>query len=109
MLEAIVGSTNAERVLLFLTARGKGNANEIASTFGIGTSMVQKQLSRMERDGLLVHHQVGRARVYEWNPRFLFREELLALLNRALDSYPQALQDKLRMDRRRPRRAGKTL
>lgn len=109
MLEAVVGSTNAERVLLFLAARGKGNANEIASTFGIGTSMVRKQLNRMERDGLLIHQAVGRAKVYEWNPRFLFREELLALLNSALDTYPAAMQERLRMNRRRPRRTGKPL
>ena len=109
MIEAIVGSTTAERVLLFLAARGKGNANEIAQFFGVGTSMVQKQLGRMEREGLLVHQQVGRARVYEWNPRFLFQDELLALLNRVLDSYPDAIQGQLRKDRRRPRRAGKPL
>ena len=54
MLEAVVGSEGAERVLLFLAARRQGYALEIANTFGMSVSNVQKHLERMERDGLLV-------------------------------------------------------
>lgn len=107
MLEAVLGSTNAERVLLFLAARGEGNAGEIASTWGVTRSQVQRTLDRMERDGLLVHQRTGRIRVYEFNPRFALTEELLTLLNATLDKYPIELQNTLRLNRRRPRRAGK--
>ena len=54
MIEAIVGSEGAERVLLFLVARGEGYASEIASFYDMDVSTVQNQLKRMERDGLIV-------------------------------------------------------
>jgi predicted transcriptional regulator len=109
MLEAVVGSRAAERVLIFMAARGKGYAKEIADTFDMNATQIQKQLNRMERDGLFVSQAVGRARVYEMNPRFLFTEELNALLMRVLEKYPARLREQLLMDRRRPRRKGKPL
>ena len=44
--------TNAERVLLFLAARGEGYPAEIARTFDTAPSMIKKQLERMERQDL---------------------------------------------------------
>lgn len=109
MLESLVGSTNAERVLLFLAARDKGYAREIAQTFDVAPSQVQRVLDRMERDGLLVSGEVGRARVYEFNPRFPFRDQVKSLFLDALERYPESLQEKLTKNRRRPRRKGKPL
>lgn len=109
MLEAVVGSEGAERVLLFLVARNQGYALEIAETFDMSVSNVQKHLERMERDGLLVNDKVGRTRVYRLNPRYAFKEEVEALLNKALSLAPEAIRDLLLLDRRRPRRKGKPL
>lgn len=109
MLESLVGSTNAERVLLFLAAREKGYAREIAQTFGVAPSQVQRVLDRMERDGMLVSNEVGRTRVYEFNPRFPFREQVVALFRGVLARYPEEMQEKLMRNRRRPRRKGKPL
>lgn len=109
MLEAIVGSTSAERVLFFLVARGDGYAAEIARLFETDLSPIQKQLERMERDGLLVNRRVGRARVYSFNPRYPFSNELTELVSKAIDLSPEALQQKLVLDRRRPRKKNKPL
>ena len=109
MLEAVFGSEGAERVLLFLAARGQGYALEIANTFDMSVSNVQKHLVRMERDGLLVNNKVGRTRVYKINPRFPFKEEIEAMLSKALTMAPIPLQEKLLLNRRRPRRKGKPL
>ena len=51
----------------------------------------------------------GRTRVYALNPRYPFIEELKALLARALAFYPPEDQERLRDNRRRPRRSGKPL
>lgn len=109
MIEAIVGSEGAERVLLFLAARGEGYASEIASQWDMDVSTVQSQLKRMERDGLLVSSTRGRTRLFRFNPRYVFREEAEALLNKALLCLPESLQATLFLDRRRPRRTGKPL
>lgn len=107
VLEALVGSPTAERVLLFLAARQRGYAREIAQTFDVAPSQVQRVMERMERDGLLVAQNIGRTRLYEFNPRFPFREKVVDLFSDALARYPQEFQDKVRLNRLRPRRKGK--
>ena len=109
MLEAVLGSTSAERVLLFLVAREEGYATEIARTFDTDLSPIQKQLDRMERDGLLVNKVVGRTRVYSINPRFAFKQELEAMVAKAIELSPVKLQETLVLNRRRPRKKSKPL
>jgi DNA-binding MarR family transcriptional regulator len=109
MIEAVVGSEGAERVLLFLAARGEGYASEIASFYDMDVSTVQNQLKRMERDGMLVNKLSGKTRVFKFNPRYAFLEELEALLAKALEMAPAKLRESLTVVRRRPRRTGKPI
>ena len=109
MIEAIVGSEGAERVLLFLAAREQAYAREIAVAWDMDVSTAQNQLKRMERDGLLVSKTIGRTRVFEFNPRYAFKEEVQALLKKALKRLPPNLRDELILRRTRPRRTGKPL
>jgi DNA-binding MarR family transcriptional regulator len=109
MIEAIVGSEGAERVLLFLAARGSGYAREIAACWSMDISTVQNHLLRMERDGLLVSRKVGRTRVFEFSPRYAFKDEVAALLAKVLSSLPSDTLEILTLERNRPRRTGKPL
>lgn len=109
MIEAIVGSTSAERVLAFITAREQGYGAEIAKAFDTDLSPIQKQLERMERDGLLINQKVGRTRIYRYNPRYPFVTEVRALMDKTLSLYPDELQEQLLYDRRRPRKKNKPL
>ena len=109
MLEPILGSKNAERVLLFILARDQGYTREIARFSGADPDSVQKQLVRLELGGLLVSKSEGRTRLYRFNPRYSFLQELKALLNKALTFYPPDEQERLTVVRRRPRRKGKPL
>lgn len=109
MLEPLLGSTNCERVLLFLNYRREGYAREIARFFETDLAPIQKQLDKLEYGGVLVSRMAGRTRLYEYNPRYPFRKQLQALIEKAFRFYPDAEQDKLLMNRRRPRRRGKPL
>lgn len=109
MLEAILGSANSERVLIFLTAREEGYAREIARFFDSALAPIQQQLEKLEFGGVLVSRSAGRTRLYSLNPRYPFLDELKALLNKALTFYPEDLREDLMMNRRRPRRAEKPL
>jgi len=109
MLEAIVGNSSAEKVLLFMTARKSGYALEIAKTFDTQVTPIKNQLERMEREGLFVVENVGRTKVYTFNPRFQFLEEVTSLGEKALSFLPDPLRDTLIFNRRRPRREGKPL
>ncbi|MBS1249935.1 MAG: hypothetical protein MAG431_01523 [Chloroflexi bacterium] len=109
MLEPIVGSKSSERVFIFLIAREKGYATEIARFFDADLYAIQKQLERLESTDVLVSQKVGRTRVYQFNPRYPYLSELKALFEKALSYYPEDVKEKLLMNRRRPRKKGKPL
>lgn len=109
MLESVLGSLNCERALIFLAARDEGYAREIASFYATSLAPVQKQLDKLEAGGVLVSKTVGRTRLYQFNPRYPLLAELRAFLDKALAFYDQELQDRLLLERRRPRRRAKPL
>ena len=109
MIEVLLGSKNAERVLLYIFTREEGYAREIASFYNTDLKPIQMQLDKFEKGGVLVSRSIGRTRPYEFNPRYPFLNELKTLLEKALSFYPAREQEELTMNRRRPRAKGKTL
>lgn len=107
MLGELLGSVNKERVLVYLAARERGYAREIARTFDASLFPIQKALGGLENAGVIVSRSIGRAREYEFSPRYPARSELRALIQRALDLYPPELRGRLLLVRSRPRRKGK--
>jgi hypothetical protein len=109
MLQPILGSENAERVLIFLLARKEGYPTEIARFYRKDVFGIQKQLNRLEIGGVLVSRTIGRTRLYSFNPRYPFLRELTGLLEKAFSFYPPEEREALTMNRRRPRRREKPL
>lgn len=109
MIETILGSEVLERVLIYLLLRENGYGREIATFFEIDVNQIQKQLKKLEGGGVLVSFLEGRTRVYQFNPSYIFLPELKALLSKAFQFYPQDEIERLKMNRRRPRRSGKPL
>ncbi len=109
MIETLLGSEFAEKVLMFLAARGRGYASEMAAFYDADLVTIQNQLRKFEDGGVVVNFNVGRTRVYEFNPSYPFLAELKALLDKALQFYPPEESERLKMNRRRPRRTGKPL
>jgi hypothetical protein len=109
MLRPLLGSKGSENVLIFMVARDEGYAREISQFFGMDISTVQNQLDKLELGSILVSLTKGRTRIYTFNPRYPFLEELKQLLEKALSFYPEEEREKLVMNRRRPRRRGKVL
>ncbi|MCE5231488.1 winged helix-turn-helix domain-containing protein [bacterium] len=109
MLEPLLGSTNCERVLLFLNCGNEGYAREMARYFETDLAPIQRQLDKLEHGGVLVSRTVGRTRLYEYNPRYPFRKELQALIEKAFGFYSAKERERLIMNRRRPRRWGKPM
>lgn len=109
MLEELFGSKNRERVLQYILANGQGYAKEIADFYGSSVDPIQKQLERMEEGGILVSQTVGRTRLFMFSPRYAFKNELVALLEKARSYYSKEEQERLTRQRKRPRRTGKPL
>ena len=109
MLEELFGSKNRERVLQYILVNGQGYAKEIADFYKSSVDPIQKQLERLEIGGILVSQTVGRTRLFMFNPRYAFKEELIALLEKAREYYSIEEQERLTKQRKRPRRTGKPL
>jgi hypothetical protein len=107
MIEAVLGSINSERVLMYLVCRGTGYATAIASLYKTSLSPIQKQLDKLEHGGVLVSRTEGRTRIYEFNPRYPLINELKAFLQKTLEYYPDDIRKMLTIFRKRPRRRGK--
>jgi hypothetical protein len=109
MLESLIGSTTCEKALVFLTARQEGYVREIADFFDIASAPLLRQLEKLENGGILYSKSVGRTRVFGFNPRYPFLNELRALLTKVLTFYPDDIRNRLENDRRRPRKKDKPL
>lgn len=106
-LGPLFGSPVKEAVLLFLLTRGDAYPSEIAAALGRALAVVQNQLARLERGGVVESRLRGRVRLYRLSPRYAFRRELEHLLRRALEFVPAEDRERLYAPRLRPRRAGK--
>lgn len=109
MLEGLLGTVNREKVLLFLLVRGECYPREVARFFDTDLRTMQNQLEKLEAGGVVFSRMVGTTRIYSFNPRYPFLEELKSLLEKALSFYPDEERDRLMLGRRRPRRKGKPL
>jgi hypothetical protein len=109
MFDSLFGNSTADRVLLFLARFREGYPRQIAKNFEIPINMVQKQLEKFERAGILSSRLKGHTRLYTFNPRYPFKDELLNLLNKAFEFMPEKELDLYYVKRTRPRRKGKPL
>lgn len=107
MLKAIFGSKDKEFVLQYILSKNEGYASKIARFFELNSSQIKKQLESLEDGGVLVGFQIGKTRLYKYNPRYYFLNEIQALLIKARDAYPDELREKLMFLRTAPRRDGK--
>lgn len=107
VLRGLLRAESQEKILIYLLSRESGYGKGIAEFFNMSQNATQKQLARLEGDGIVVSKLVGRLREYRLNPRYPFREQLWALMKAALNAYPEEVRKNLTMQRSRPRQAGK--
>jgi DNA-binding Lrp family transcriptional regulator len=108
-LEGILGNRSAAQVLLFLQAYGSGHALRIADTYGVSVSPIQRQLRRLEVNGVLVSRTAGKTRLFEFNVRNPTVRNIRAFLAAELDLLPKDEVTALYRQRQLPRRTGKRL
>ncbi len=109
MYDTLFGNNVAKLCLLYIVNYGEGHINGIAKTFAVSPSQVQRQLVKLEADGILVSQFSGNTKNFRINPRLFVRRELTSLIEKMLACLPEADSQKYFRQRRRPRRTGKTL
>ncbi|MDO8281158.1 MAG: winged helix-turn-helix domain-containing protein [Thermodesulfovibrionia bacterium] len=109
MLESLFGNITIEKIFFFINTYGEGYPLGMAKTFDLPVNRIQQQLKRLEEGGIVVSRLAGRVRLYTFNPRYPFLNELKALISKAYDFFPENEKEKYYRQRTRPRRAGKPL
>lgn len=109
VLKGVLRAESQEKVLIYLLLCGSGYGKRIAEFYSVPPNPIQKQLSRLEADGVVASHLIGKVRNYQLNPRYPFLEPLITLLKAAAAAYPQDLVNAMLVQRARPRQPGKPL
>ena len=111
MLEYLFGGQQIEKVLFFLLINKRCYGRQLSKLFQEALTPFQKALDRLENSGLIVSFLEGKTRIYQFNPRYPFLEELKALISKAYTFLPQEKKDKFYEPkiRKRPRKKGKPL
>ena len=105
---ALLGET-VSRVLLYIARFGDSYPTEIANNFSMNQRRVQYRMEKLEDKGILISRLVGRTRLYRINPRYVLKDELMDLLQKALEYLPEEEIETNYKKRRRPRTKGKAL
>ena len=111
MLEALLGNESIERVLFYVLKNKTCYALQLKKQFQSTLSPMQQALLPLESGGILVSTLVGKTRVFQFNPRYLFLKELCSFLQRVYETLPKEIKKKYYETpvRKRPRRSGKPL
>ncbi|MCI0382116.1 MAG: ArsR family transcriptional regulator [Chlamydiae bacterium] len=111
MLELLFGGKNIEKVLFFLLLNQRCYGRQLSRLFQQALFPFQKALDRLESGGIVVSFLEGKTRIYQFNPRYPFLQELKAFLAKAYKFLPQEIKDQYYEPkiRQRPRRKGKPL
>lgn len=107
MLEKILGSDIAMKIMLHLVHYGEMYPSAVAKDYELTLSAVQKQFARFEEAGVLVSKLVGRTRVYMFNKKSKAATKFYDLIKVYYDGLSVKDKEKIFSQRRRPRRPGK--
>lgn len=92
MLEALCGSKNVQKILIFLFVNSKCYGSQLSRSFKTSLTPIQKALNRLESGGLIISFFEGKTRVYQFNPAYPLLSELELLLKKAYTLLPAHLK-----------------
>lgn len=88
MLEGIFGNKTAEKVLLHVFHYGEIYPSAIAQDYGLALDPIKRQLERFESAGVLVAKQLGRSRIFTFNPKSPYTKPIKDLIQISYHAIP---------------------
>ncbi len=82
MLSILFGNRTASNILLYLNESSQAFPTELACHLAIPLNMIQKQLERLERAGILESEWKGKKKIYSWNDQCPLLPELKKLVQK---------------------------
>ena len=109
MLEKLFGNETLAMIFLNLFHYGEVYSGMIEKNTGTGSRAVLNQLNKMEEIGILVSREVGRTRLYQFNPKSPFIKPLKEIIEITYSNMNIKLKEKTFKERMRPRAKGKEI
>lgn len=81
MIETLFGNKTAARILVLLNQDEEGYAAQISRKLKIPLNMVQKQLERLSKGGILIPVFKGKVKNYRWNSGYPYYKPLKKFLS----------------------------
>lgn len=88
MLQALFGSRNLERILLFLFVNEKCYATQLQTLLQVPLTPIQNGLERLEKGGIVTSHFQGKVRMYQLKSDYPLLQELESMLRKAYSLLP---------------------
>lgn len=88
MLKTLFGNQNIEHILFFLFVNERCYGTQLQSLLNTPLTPIQRALSRLEKEGILISNYQGKIRYYELSPTHPLRWELESLLKKAYTLLP---------------------
>lgn len=88
MIEALCGSKNVQKILIFLFVNGKCYGTQLHRFLKTPLTPLQKALLRLEKGGIILSYYEGKTRLYQFNPAYPLLIELEQLLKKAYTLLP---------------------
>ena len=107
MLEGIFGNKTAEKALLHVFHYGETYTSAVAQDYGLALDPIKRQLERFESAGVLVAKQLGRSRIFSFNPKSPYTKPIKDLIQITYQAIPLRERERLFSQRRRPRNKNK--
>jgi DNA-binding transcriptional ArsR family regulator len=107
MLDKILGSDIAMKIMLHLVHYEEIYPSAVAKDYELTLSAVQKQFARFEEAGVLVSKLVGKTRVYFFNKKSKAAIKFYEFIKVYYDGLSVKDKEMIFSERRRPRRPGK--
>lgn len=111
MLTSLFGNSVIEKILFFLIKNDTAYPSQISRRFELPIYSFQKAFDHLEKGRIVVSQQVGRTRIYRFNPQYPMLHELRSFLTSTYEFLPDEVKQKHYEPsvRKRPRRRGKPL
>lgn len=107
MLDKLFGSETLAMIFLNLYHYGEIYSSQIEKNTGIGSRAVLNQLNKMEEAGIFVSREMGRTRLYQFNPKSPFIKPLREIIKITYSNLSIKMKEKMFQERIRPRAKGK--
>lgn len=107
MLDKLFGNETLAMIFLNLFHYDEVYSSLIEKNTGTGSRAVLNQLNKMEEAGILVSREVGRTRLYQFNPKSPFIKPIKEIINITYSNMSIKLKEKMFKERMRPRAKGK--